>query len=335
LGHNDVAIEAEGLTKVFIERPLKSILGGLLRGRPPEKKVTVAVDHISFKVQRGEIFCFLGPNGAGKSTTIKMLCTTLLPTEGTACIMGHDIVKEPKKVKRLLGVLPENPERGFEWRLSARQNLRFYADLYRVPNPKKRVEELLELFGLSEHADKWFQKLSRGQRQKVSLARALIADPLVLLLDEPTLGLDVISAREVVDQIREHFGDSERTIFLTTHIVEKAEELADRVGIIHEGKLLAIEDTPRIKSLVQPYDVYVLSASCPNLAEVLIDVQGVLGVTEKEGKFYITIEQGNEKAAHNIIAAAINNGAHIRSFQLEELSLEEAFIRLVKEGGKR
>ena len=242
--------------------------------------------------------------------------------------MGHDVVKEPMKVKRLIGVLPEDPLRGFEWRLSAQQNLQFYASLYRVPNAKKTIQDLLELFGLSEHADKWFQKLSRGQKQMLSLTRALIADPPILLLDEPTLGLDVISAREVVDLIREHFGEPERTIFLTTHIMQRAEELADRVGIIHKGKMLAVEAPESLKSLVHPQEVYLVRTSCSMLAEVLKGVPGVQQVTEAEGELRVTVERG-VKAADGILAAAVKVGAHIESFRREELDLEEAFIRLI------
>ena len=222
----DLAIQASDLTKTF---------GDVL-----------AVDHISFEVRAGEVFGFLGPNGAGKTTTVRMLNTLLEPTAGTILINGYDVSRQPYRVKQQFGVVPE--ESNVYAEISAWDNLMFTAKLYRVPRGERegRVRTLLELFGLQERRNDKVFTLSKGMRQRLSLAMALVHDPAILFLDEPILGLDVQSAQLIKQRIRQLNADG-TTIFLTTHQIEMADQLCDRVAIIHKGQIVAIDSPSRLK----------------------------------------------------------------------------------------
>jgi ABC-2 type transport system ATP-binding protein len=198
----------------------------------------VAVAGVDLDVYGGEIFGFLGPNGAGKTTTIKMLIGLLRPSGGTAYISGHDIQAEPIVAKSLIGYVPDEPH--LPEKLTAREFLEFIGGLYRVPNEqiRRRGEELLRLFDLQDHGDELIGGFSHGMRQKTALAGALLHDPCVLFLDEPTVGLDPRSARLIKDILRQ-LAARGTAVFLTTHILEIAERLCDRVAIIKDGRIIA------------------------------------------------------------------------------------------------
>jgi ABC-2 type transport system ATP-binding protein len=198
----------------------------------------VAVDSVDLDVTEGEIFGFLGPNGAGKTTTIKMLIGLLRPTAGTALIGGHDIERDPIGAKRLIGYVPDEPY--LPEKLTAREYLQFVGGLYRLPaaQVQRRGEDLLRLFDLSEHGNALLGGYSHGMRQKAALAGALLHDPRVLFLDEPTVGLDPRSARLIKDILRQ-LAARGTAVFLTTHILEIAERLCDRVAIILGGRIIA------------------------------------------------------------------------------------------------
>jgi ABC-2 type transport system ATP-binding protein len=268
---SDFAIEASQLVKKFPARqgtgtpslpsPLPAPYGdatqgegskgdgnGKKRGRWPfakkePKPMFTAVNGVDLQIQRGEIFGLLGPNGAGKSTTIRMLCTLLEPTSGTARVNGFDIVKQANDVRRSLGTLLAG-ERSIYWKLSGRENLEYFAALYHIPQSiaKKRVEELIERMELTDRANELVEKYSTGMRQRVAIAKALLARPPILLLDEPTLGLDPQAARRLRELIAE-LKQEGHTILLTTHYMEEADQLSDRIGIIDSGKVIAL-DTP-------------------------------------------------------------------------------------------
>jgi sodium transport system ATP-binding protein len=197
-----------------------------------------AVRGVSFQCFAGEVFGLLGPNGAGKTTTIRMLTTILRPTGGTARIAGHDVVKEPEAVRRVIGVLPENT--GLYGRLTAREAIRYAGRLYGVQPEvlEARMEAILELLEMTSYMDRLTDTFSKGMKQKVNIARALIHDPPVVFLDEPTSGLDVISARSVRDFV-ERFKQDGRCVIMSTHVMEEAERLCDRVAIIAGGKVQA------------------------------------------------------------------------------------------------
>jgi ABC-2 type transport system ATP-binding protein len=213
-----------------------------------------AVDHVSFDVKEGEIFGFLGPNGAGKTTTIRIMVGLTQPSSGNAWIAGRDILEEPVEVKKTVGLVPETSNLYGE--LTSLENLIYQAELYGVARKerKDRALQLLEEFGLKEHEEKPFQKLSRGLKRRLTIATALIHHPRILFLDEPTTGLDVMSARG----LRKLILDSKKkglTIFLTTHYIPEAESLCDRIAIIVKGKIRIIDTPQNIKSHVKDMEV--------------------------------------------------------------------------------
>ncbi len=217
-GDNPVMIRCCGLTKDF----------GALR----------AVDHLDLCIRSGELYGFLGPNGAGKTTSIKMMIGLLRPTDGTAEIGGYDITRRPLEAKRLIGYIPDNP---FLYeKLTGREFLSFMADLYSVPLEGRaaRIDDLLTLFELDDKRDELIQGFSRGMRQKMALAGALIHRPSVVFLDEPTVGLDPRSARLMKDVLRRLCSDG-AAVFVSTHILDVAERMCDRFGIINKGRLIA------------------------------------------------------------------------------------------------
>src|SRR4030043_1765761 len=210
----------------------------------------IAIDHISFDVKEGEVFGFLGPNGAGKTTTIRIMVGLTQPSSGTAWIDGHDILKEPVEVKKTIGLVPETSNLYGE--LTAFKNLIYQAELYEVPKKERRIRalNLLEELGLKEHQEKTFQALSRGLKRRLTIAAALIHHPKILFLDEPTTGLDVMSARG----LRKLILNSKRkglTIFLTTHYIPEAESLCDRIAMIVQGKIRIIDAPKNIRDQVK------------------------------------------------------------------------------------
>ncbi len=206
-----------------------------------------AVDHLDMRVEKGEVFGFIGPNGAGKTTTIRMLSCLIQPTDGTARVGRYDILEEPLQVKRIVGLVPENPP--LYDRLTGREYLEFVGRLHKVSEGerRRRIDELLEAFKLGDVANQLIISYSRGMKQKIAFSAALIHSPSVLLLDEPTSGVDVRSARVMKDIIKEL---SERgvTVFYSTHIMELAERICQRVGIINEGRLMAVGTLDELKS---------------------------------------------------------------------------------------
>ncbi len=203
---------------------------------------TLAVYDISFEVSPGEIYGLLGPNGAGKTTTLRMLAGLMRPTAGTATICGHDVQEQPLEAKALLSFVTGST--GLYERLTPAEVLRYFGQLYGVPRQKleRRIEELAEMFQMTRLMRRRCGNLSTGEKQRVSLARALVHDPPVLILDEPTSGLDVLASRFVADVIRQT-RDRGRAILLSTHYMAEAELLCDRIGLVHEGHLLT-EETP-------------------------------------------------------------------------------------------
>jgi ABC-2 type transport system ATP-binding protein len=226
-GEENCMIRTEGLTKRF---------GNI-----------TAVDNLNLGIDSGELFCFLGPNGAGKTTTIKMLMGTSVPTEGRAYLNGIDVYKEPVKAKAFLGYVPDQPN--LYEKLTAMEFLAFIADIYGLDKAKARKKsvQLLESFELADRAHELIGGFSHGMKQKVVLSAALLHEPSILFLDEPTVGLDPKSARMIKDILRE-LCDNGSTVFMSTHILEIAERMADRVGIIQKGKLIAVGTVQKLRS---------------------------------------------------------------------------------------
>lgn len=207
----------------------------------------LAVDDVTFAVNGGEIFGFLGPNGAGKTTTIKMIVGLLHPTSGSITVGGCDVVRHPVQAKAACGYVPDEPH--LYQKLTGRELLRFVGDLYNLKRAQteRRAEELLRLFGLAEAADDTTDSYSHGMKQKTSLAAALVHDPKVLILDEPTVGLDPKSARLIKDILRQMAGRG-AAVMLSTHILEIAQNMCDRIGIIYQGRLIAAGTMEELQS---------------------------------------------------------------------------------------
>jgi sodium transport system ATP-binding protein len=213
-----------------------------------------AVDHVSFEVGNGEVFGLLGPNGAGKTTTMRLLSTLLKPTSGTATVAGHDLLREPQKVRASIGVLPEDT--GLYDRLTPREHLLYYGRLHRMPEDvlKKRGDELLDIMELKDRANTKVGDFSKGMKQKVALLRAFIHDPPVLLLDEPTAGLDVMSARSIQGFV-ERFRKEGKAIMISTHNMTEAQKLCDRLAIIDHAKIVAVGTVAELQKKTSQKDL--------------------------------------------------------------------------------
>ncbi len=209
-----------------------------------------AIKGIEFSVKEGEIFGLLGPNGAGKTTTIKILTTMLAPSEGSVKVLGFDTFHEAKKVREHINFV-FGGERSLYWRLSARDNLAYFADLYKIPRKAQNelIENLIQRVGLSEFIDKKVETFSKGMKQRLQIARSLLNNPKIIFLDEPSIGLDPIGAKELRELIKELAKDG-ITILLTTHYMPEAEELCNRIAIIKKGELLALDDVVGLQNLV-------------------------------------------------------------------------------------
>lgn len=318
-------IEVDQLKKQFVSK----------KGPPWRRKKSTftAVDGVSFAIPAGSIFSLLGPNGAGKTTTIKMLATLLVPTAGRATVAGYDVVKDEAQVRReLTAVLPG--ERTLYWKLTARENLRYFGTLYGLPRGRinDRIIELARFFELDEKLDALVEKLSTGQRQKVVLCRALLPSPRVILLDEPTLGLDPVAARGLRQMIRSIKAQG-TTVLLTTHYMFEADELSDTVAIINDGRIAAM-DTPRalkqqlgarriVRATIRDW-----SESCS--ADVRRAFPGdEIEIAQAEGVVHLTIkEQESEVTVAALGQAIATCGATISSLSAEEPTLEDVFVTM-------
>jgi len=289
---------------------------------------TLAVDHASFEVKEGEVFGFLGPNGAGKTTTIRMMVGLTQPSRGTAFIDGHDILKEPIKVKQTIGLVPETSNLYGE--LNSLGNLLYQAELYGLARQKRkdRALQLLEEFGLKEHQEKQFQKLSRGLKRRLTIAAALVHHPKILFLDEPTTGLDVMSARG----LRKLILDSKKrglTIFLTTHYIPEAESLCDRIAIIVQGKIRIIDTPENIKSHVKEMEILEIGLDriLDPLTHRLLSLDGIEKIVIDENR--IRFHTRNiDQVTPGILRLFKEQGAKIETINTLSPSLEDAFVAL-------
>lgn len=302
-------IEVRDLTKVFT-------------------KTITAVDHINFEVEQGEIYGFLGPNGAGKTTTISMLATIVKPTEGNATICGHDIIKEPDTVRRCIGIVFQDPS--LDDRLTGRENLDFHARLYRIQRDlrKKRITDVLELVNLTEHADRLVETYSGGMKRRLEIARGLMHYPHVLFLDEPTIGLDPQSRRAIWSHIERLNKEEDITIMLSTHYMEEADHLCDRIAIIDHGQIVACNNPKALKDELGG-DVILLRPVDGTLMEHLLGpfqgLEWIRKISPTDGIFNLVVDQG-EKRIPQVLEIAKNAGVEIASVGLNKPTLDDVFL---------
>lgn len=304
-----------------------------------DSDVIVAVDGVSFEVKPGEVFGFLGPNGAGKTTTIRMLATLLEPSSGQAFICGHDVTASPTEARQRLGAVLAG-DRSLYWKLSGRENLEFFATLYHVPRHevKKRIDTVLERMQLADRADEMVERYSTGMKQRLSLARALLADPPVLLLDEPTLGLDPQAARNLRELVLELKKEG-RAILLTTHYMEEADLLSDRIAIIDHGKIIALDTPEALKSRLAGERVFRLEiAGLNGSADALTArVPGMNVIEQRRDEEARTMHltftlAGGEADTARLWQAVAVGGMSVLNYSVKEPTLEDVFISLTGRG---
>ena len=317
------AIEVRNMSRVF--HASTSILGR-------DKKAIQAVKDVSFDIQPGELFGLLGPNGAGKTTTVKMLTTLLLPTTGTATILGHDVVHAAQRVRERIGFI-FGGERGLYWRLSATDNLRYFASLYRLDPAvsRKRIPELLEMVGLKGRENEKIEGYSRGMKQRVHIARTLLHEPEVLFLDEPTIGLDPVGARELRGIVR-NLQSENKTILLTTHYMFEADSLCDRIAVIKGGEIVALDTPANLKQDVQ--DLSVIEVEVFGIGNEVVDsiraqpYVDAVSLEDHEQKQALLIQSARGSEAVADILNTIN-GYKVGRVVVREPTLEDAYVRLV------
>jgi ABC-2 type transport system ATP-binding protein len=283
-----------------------------------------AVDQVSFTVEEREIFALLGPNGAGKTTLIKILTTLLKPTSGMAKVAGFDVSKDKEKVRASIGIVFQEP--ALDWRLTGRENLDFHARMYGIKRGERerRVAEALKLVELEEKADIVVDKYSGGMKRRFELARGFIHHPKVLFLDEPTLGLDTQTRRRTWDYIKE-LNERERvTIVLTTHYMEEADYLCDRVGIIDQGKIIVLDSPKKLVDLIGS-DLVTLEMNIPNAVGIFETLDFVTDVQEHNGFVTLKMERADLRIP-TIMEHARESGLEIKSVNMRKPSLEDVFL---------
>jgi ABC-2 type transport system ATP-binding protein len=327
-----LAIDANGLTKDFEKG--RRTLWQRLRREPDQRETFRAVDDVDLHVEAGEVFGILGPNGAGKTTTMRMLATLLEPTSGTATVLGHDLVRDARAIRRRLGAVLAG-ERSLYWKLTARENLEYFAALYHVPpgEAKARITDILETVHLTDRADDYVEKFSTGMRQRLVLARALLPAPALLLLDEPTVGLDPQAARDLRERVLQ-LRDEGRTVLLTTHYMEEADQLCDRIAIVDHGRVVALDTPEGLKRALKATEVVRLEVTAPATADpALVARVGAAGeVTQQErenGSLHLTVHCSSARdLVPFVIEAARSEHAELRNVQVLPISLEDVFISL-------
>jgi len=307
------------LTKKFVKKGKRKLLRR-------EKEDILAVDHISVKVKKGELFGLLGPNGAGKTTLVKCLATLLIPDEGTATIDGHDIITDPISVRKILGITTGG-ERTLYWKLSARDNLKYFASLYGLSSKdaEERIDYLLDIMDLKKKQHQRLEKYSTGMRQKVSIARAILHDPKILLLDEPTLGLDPSFSMFLRSFIKNDLNKKEgKTILLTTHYMDEADQLCDRIAFVDRGKLIVVDTSKNLKRNVSKNEA--LEIKCIGNIDKLENFNA--HIKNKKDYTKIRILHENTEDIMDDVLKDVKERAKILSVNVTRPTLEDVFVHL-------
>ena len=334
----DLAVRIDGITKRFVVR--RGMVDTLRR--PFHREWQTALRGVTFDVRRGEFFGLLGPNGAGKTTLFKTLATLVLPDEGSATVEGHDVVREPAAVRRVLTPVVAD-ERSLYWRLDARENLRLYATLYGLSRDEgeRRVREVLHAVSLEDTGTKMVAKFSSGMRQRLLIARALLAKPRMLLLDEPTRSLDPVSARQFREFLRaEIIGRQGCTVLLATHNAEEALELCDRVGVLDKGRLLAVGTAEALAAEVGHEWYRVWTSGEARAAWEAMTRQGLVRLTREPGPAedgWLRVEAeipGGPASTARVVETLAREGVAVARLERISLSLADLIDRVVTLHGR-
>jgi ABC-2 type transport system ATP-binding protein len=290
-----------------------------------------AVDHVSFDVRNGEIFGLLGPNGAGKSTAIRMLSTLSIPTEGSATVAGFDVQKEDGKVREHIGLVSEKMIMYDE--LTARENLKLFGKLYDIQSDvlDKRIDKLLRFVRMEKWADHRIDTFSTGMKQRINVIRALVNQPEILFLDEPTLGLDPQSTAEIRELVRRINIENRTAMVLTTHMMGEADMLCNRIGIMDHGKIVALDTSANLKKSISGNDATLFEFEIPNLDTTILSsvesLKSVSSVVRDDGT-HIKISSVGNDSFDTLVDALRKNGAQIRTVKNLEPTLEDVFLHI-------
>ncbi|OYT40750.1 MAG: ABC transporter [Desulfurococcales archaeon ex4484_58] len=326
------AIQARNLVKTYVNRR------GFIRRRTERVQ---ALRGVSFNVRSGEVYGLLGPNGAGKTTTIKIISTLLIPDSGEARVLGYDVIHEAQKVREVIGV-SLSVERGFFWKLTGYENLKYFGMLRGLSGRylDERINYVLEIVGLKRLGGdkKFFEEFSLGMKARLAIARALLHDPRVVILDEPTLGLDPQSARTIRDLLVKLAREEGKTVLITSHNMFEVELICDRIAIINKGVIIAEDTVDGLKKIVSREIPVVVEAwkkglTSDSLARLIEEKLKIKPTVTVDDKGFIRIKSlvaiGEEdRFIHNVIGVLQNIGARVRSAKTMEPSLEDVFIKL-------
>jgi ABC-2 type transport system ATP-binding protein len=288
----------------------------------------VAVDTLNVEINEGDIYGFLGPNGAGKTTTIRMLSTLIKPTSGTACIMGHDVLTEPNRARRAIGIMPERP--GFYEEMTGRKQLRFYGEFYKIPRPKldARIEELLTRVGLTRFIDAAIKTYSHGMRKRLAIAQALIHEPKILILDEPSTGLDPAGVQEFRELIRS-LNKEGYTIFLSSHVLPEIQQVCNRVGILRRGKLVAEDTIDNLRDQLDARTSARITVAATGIDQALLEkvraIEGVASADLSQWGIMVLAQPGSSVQA-DVNDVLVRGGAKVNTLSTLQPTLEDVFL---------